>query len=134
MDWNDYHTLDEIYTWLDEISKRYPDIVTPFTIGYSYEGRLIKGIKISYKPGNKAVFIESNIHAREWITSATITYIIDELLVPRNPGVRKIAELVDFIIIPVLNVDGFVHSHEHVSVDLNFYKDFYVKCITSWII
>lgn len=115
MDWNDFHTLDEIYTWLDDIVKRYPDIVTPFNIGYSYEDRLIKGIKISYKPGNKAVFIESNIHAREWITSSTITYIIDELLVPRNPGVRKMAESVDWWIIPVLNVDGFVYSHEHVS-------------------
>ncbi|KAM7352228.1 zinc carboxypeptidase [Cochliomyia hominivorax] len=112
MDWENFHTLDEIYEWLDVIAKRYPNIVTPFDIGYSYEGRLIKGIKISYKPGNKAVFIESNIHAREWITSATITYIIDELLVPRNPGVRKIAESVDWWIIPVLNVDGFVYSHE----------------------
>ncbi|XP_065357624.1 zinc carboxypeptidase [Calliphora vicina] len=112
MDWENFHTLDEIYEWLDLIVKRYPDIVTPFDIGHSYEGRLIKGIKISYKPGNKAVFIESNIHAREWITSATITYIIDELLVPRNPGVRKIAESVDWWIIPVLNVDGFVYSHE----------------------
>ncbi|KNC30333.1 hypothetical protein FF38_03910 [Lucilia cuprina] len=112
MDWENFHTLDEIYEWLDMIVERYPDIVTPFDIGYSYEGRLIKGIKISYKPGNKAVFIESNIHAREWITSATITYIIDELLVPRNPGVRKIAESVDWWIIPVLNVDGFVYSHE----------------------
>lgn len=115
MDWENFHTLDEIYEWLDVIAQRYPDIVTPFDIGYSYEGRLIKGIKISYKPGNKAVFIESNIHAREWITSATITYIIDELLVPRNPGVRKIAESVDWWIIPVLNVDGFVYSHEVVS-------------------
>lgn len=115
MDWEIFHTLDEIYEWLDVIAQRYPDIVTPFDIGYSYEGRLIKGIKISYKPGNKAVFIESNIHAREWITSATITYIIDELLVPRNPGVRKIAESVDWWIIPVLNVDGFVYSHEVVS-------------------
>ncbi|XP_073822191.1 zinc carboxypeptidase-like [Musca autumnalis] len=111
-DWENFHTLDEIYKWLDEIIERYPDIVTPFEIGYSYEGRLIRGIKISRKPGNKAVFIESNIHAREWITSATITYIIDELLASRNPGVQKMAESVDWWIIPVLNVDGFVYSHE----------------------
>ncbi|EDW69192.1 zinc carboxypeptidase [Drosophila virilis] len=112
MEWTQYHTLDEIYAWLDVIEARYPQIVTPFTIGNSYEGRPIRGIKISYKPGNSAVFIESNIHAREWITSATITYFIDELLVPRNPAVRDIAQNVDWYIIPVLNVDGFFHSHE----------------------
>uniref|UniRef100_A0A1I8Q537 Zinc carboxypeptidase A 1 n=1 Tax=Stomoxys calcitrans TaxID=35570 RepID=A0A1I8Q537_STOCA len=111
-DWDNFHTLDEINQWLDEIALRYPDVVTPFDIGHSYEGRLIKGVKISHKPGNKAVFIESTIHAREWITSATITYVIDELLASRNPGVRKMAESVDWWIIPVLNVDGFVYSHE----------------------
>ncbi|EDW17949.1 zinc carboxypeptidase [Drosophila mojavensis] len=112
MEWTQYHTLDEIYAWLDQIEKLYSHLVTPFTIGKSYEGRPIRGIKISYKPGNSAVFIESNIHAREWITSATITYFIDELLVPRNPAVRDIAKSVDWYIIPVLNTDGFVYSHE----------------------
>ncbi|XP_023173255.2 zinc carboxypeptidase [Drosophila hydei] len=112
MEWTQYHTLDEIYAWLDLIEARYPHVVTPFNIGDSYEGRPIRGIKISYKPGNSAVFIESNIHAREWITSATITYFIDELLVPRNPAVRDIAQNVDWYIIPVLNVDGFVYSHD----------------------
>ncbi|BFF98963.1 zinc carboxypeptidase [Drosophila madeirensis] len=111
-EWTQFHTLDEIYEWLDLIESRYPDIVTPFTIGNSYEGRPIRGVKISYQQGNPAVFIESNIHAREWITSATITYFIDELLVPRNPGVRDVAYNVDWYIIPVLNVDGFVYSHE----------------------
>ncbi|KAH8371495.1 hypothetical protein KR093_007701 [Drosophila rubida] len=112
MEWTQYHTLDEIYAWLDLLEARYADIVTPFSIGKSYEGRPIRGIKISYKQGNPAVFIESNIHAREWITSATITYFIDELLVPRKPGVRDIATNVDWYIIPVLNVDGFAYSHE----------------------
>ncbi|XP_023173282.2 zinc carboxypeptidase-like [Drosophila hydei] len=112
MEWTQYHTLDEIYAWLDLIEARYPHVVTPFTIGDSYEGRPIRGIKISYKPGNSAVFIESNIHGNEWITSATITYFIDELLVPRNPAVRDIAHNVDWYIIPVLNVDGFSYSHE----------------------
>ncbi|KAH8397389.1 hypothetical protein KR222_001710 [Zaprionus bogoriensis] len=111
-EWTQYHTLDEIYDWLDLLEARYPNIVTPFSIGKSYEGRSIRGIKISYKSGNSAVFIESNIHAREWITSATITYFIDELLVPRNPAVRDLAQNVDWYIIPVLNVDGFVYSHE----------------------
>ncbi|ALC43750.1 CG14820 [Drosophila busckii] len=112
MEWTQYHTLDEIYAWLDDLQSKYASIVTAFTIGKSHEGRPIRGIKISHRPGNSAVFIESNIHAREWITSASITYFIDELLVPSKPGVRHIAQTVDWYIIPVLNVDGFVYSHE----------------------
>lgn len=87
--------------------------MTPFVIGESYEGREIRGIKISYKQGNRGIFLESNIHAREWITSATCTYFINELLNSKDPEIRNIAENVDWYIIPVFNVDGFIHSHEH---------------------
>ncbi|XP_055850675.1 zinc carboxypeptidase [Episyrphus balteatus] len=112
MEWTDYHSLEEIHAWVESLAQRFPKQVSLFSIGKSFEGRNIKGLKISYKPGNKAVFIEANIHAREWITSAVITYIIDELLVSRHPAVRDIAENIDWYIIPVLNVDGFVYSHE----------------------
>uniref|UniRef100_A0A1A9WUQ1 Peptidase M14 domain-containing protein n=1 Tax=Glossina brevipalpis TaxID=37001 RepID=A0A1A9WUQ1_9MUSC len=89
-----------------------PKIVTGFDIGRSYEGRLIRGLKLSFKSGKKSIFIESNIHAREWITSAACTYLIMELLFSKNPDVREMAESLDWWMVPVLNVDGFVYSHE----------------------
>uniref|UniRef100_A0A1A9VL70 Peptidase M14 domain-containing protein n=1 Tax=Glossina austeni TaxID=7395 RepID=A0A1A9VL70_GLOAU len=112
LDWTFYPTLCEIYSWLDFIIKKCPRVVTGFDIGRSYEGRLIRGLKLSFKPGKKAIFIESNIHAREWITSAACTYLIMELLFSINPDVREMAESLDWWIIPILNVDGFVYSHE----------------------
>uniref|UniRef100_A0A1A9ZLG5 Peptidase M14 domain-containing protein n=1 Tax=Glossina pallidipes TaxID=7398 RepID=A0A1A9ZLG5_GLOPL len=112
LDWTFYPTLCEIYSWMDFIIKECPRVVTGFDIGRSYEGRLIRGLKLSFKPGKKAIFIESNIHAREWITSAACTYLIMELLFSINPDVRELAESLDWWIIPVLNVDGFVYSHE----------------------
>uniref|UniRef100_A0A1A9VDE5 Peptidase M14 domain-containing protein n=1 Tax=Glossina austeni TaxID=7395 RepID=A0A1A9VDE5_GLOAU len=112
LDWSYYPTLDEIYNWLDLIIRTWPNIVTGFNIGYSYEGRLIRGVKLCFKSNRKAIFIESNIHAREWITSAACTYLIFELLFSRDPDVRQMANRVDWWIVPVLNVDGFVYSHE----------------------
>uniref|UniRef100_A0A1A9VMH2 Peptidase M14 domain-containing protein n=1 Tax=Glossina austeni TaxID=7395 RepID=A0A1A9VMH2_GLOAU len=112
IDWTFYPTLVEIYTWLDSIILQNPKVVSGFHIGRSYEGRLIRGIKLSFKRGKKAIFIESNIHAREWITSATATYIIKELLHSNKPDVRKMAESLDWYIVPVLNVDGFAYSKE----------------------
>uniref|UniRef100_A0A1A9UY44 Peptidase M14 domain-containing protein n=1 Tax=Glossina austeni TaxID=7395 RepID=A0A1A9UY44_GLOAU len=112
IDWSFYPTLDEIYNWLDLIIRKWPNIVTGFNIGYSYEGRLIRGVRLSFKPEKKAIFIESNIHAREWITSAACTYLIFELLFSRDCEVRRMANRLDWWIVPVLNVDGFVYSHE----------------------
>ncbi|XP_030383024.1 zinc carboxypeptidase-like isoform X2 [Scaptodrosophila lebanonensis] len=109
--WTSYHTLEKIEAWLDEILASYPEIVTGFLVGQSYEGRDIRGIKISYKSGNPGVFIESNIHAREWITSATATWFINELLTSSDAAVRDLAENHDWYIVPVFNVDGFVYSH-----------------------
>jgi murein tripeptide amidase MpaA len=107
MDWTAYHPLAEIYTWMDSLVQEFPFIVTNFEIGSSYEGRVTRGLKISYKAGNKAIFIEANIHAREWISSATATWTINELLRSQDAAVRDIAENYDWYIIPVTNPDGY---------------------------
>ncbi|XP_050741360.1 zinc carboxypeptidase [Drosophila biarmipes] len=110
--WTKYNSLEEIYAWLDEILAAYPAITESFIVGQSYEGRTIRGIKISYKSNNPGVFIESNIHAREWITSATATWLINEFLTSTDELVRNLAENHDWYIVPVFNVDGFVYTHE----------------------
>lgn len=114
--WTRYHELHEIEQWLDGILAAYPDVTEGFEIGKSYEGRTIRGIKISYKEGNPGIFIESNIHAREWITSATATWFINQLLTSEDSAVRDLAENYDWYIIPVYNVDGFVYSHTKVKI------------------
>ncbi|KAH8271012.1 hypothetical protein KR018_000178 [Drosophila ironensis] len=109
--WTKYYELEEIEAWLDGILAAYPSVTEEFIVGKSYEGRNIRGIKISYKTGNKGIFIESNIHAREWITSASATWFINLLLTSEEPEVRDLAESYDWHIIPVFNVDGFEYSH-----------------------
>ncbi|KAH8412130.1 hypothetical protein KR009_000022 [Drosophila setifemur] len=109
--WTKYYELEEIEAWLDEILAAYPLVTEEFIVGQSYEGRTIRGIKISHKTGNKGIFIESNIHAREWITSASATWFINQLLTSEDPDVRNLAENYDWHIVPVFNVDGFEYSH-----------------------
>jgi Zinc carboxypeptidase/Carboxypeptidase activation peptide len=109
--WKEYHTLPEIYSWLDKLVQEYPDQVEPVVGGKSYEGREIRGVKVSYKKGNPVVMVESNIHAREWITSATTTYLLNELLTSKNSTIREMAENYDWYIFPVTNPDGFVYTH-----------------------
>lgn len=47
--WENYHTLDEIYAWLDELLAEHPAILTPHLVGYSHEGREIRAVKLSHR-------------------------------------------------------------------------------------
>ncbi|XP_055678852.1 zinc carboxypeptidase-like [Lutzomyia longipalpis] len=110
--WDRYWTMDEINAWLDQLVIDYSDVLTPISYGYSYELEQIKGVLLSYRPGNPAVFIESHIHAREWIAGATATWLLNEFLTSTDPEIRYIAENYDWYIFPVTNPDGYRHSHD----------------------
>lgn len=112
MDWNSYHNLDEINAWLDGLLEKYPFELTNMIIGVSVEGRPLRGVKLSRKPGNKVILIESTTHAREWIAAATATYFLNELLTSTDPDIVRVAENYDWIIFPVINPDGYVYTFE----------------------
>ncbi|XP_039434693.1 zinc carboxypeptidase-like [Culex pipiens pallens] len=109
-EWENYHHLEEIYAWLDELLGQYPDVLTPITAGNSYEGRPIRGVKVSYKAGNAGVIMEGTIHSREWISCATVTWILNQLLTSTDPQIRNIAENYDWHFFPVANPDGYVYT------------------------
>lgn len=56
--------------------------------------------------------MESNIHAREWITSATATWLLNELLTSADPETRELATNIDWYFLVVANPDGFAFTHE----------------------
>lgn len=105
----------QIYRWLDSLATQHPEIVKPITGGSSYEGRSIRGVKLSYKEGNPGVFIEGGIHAREWISPAVVTYVLNELILSEDPRVRYMAESYDWYIFPVFNPDGYEYTHTTVK-------------------
>ncbi|XP_056640610.1 zinc carboxypeptidase-like [Diorhabda sublineata] len=111
--WEIYNDLDTINNWLQKLAQQYPDIVTLLEGGKSYENRTILGVKVSYGSQNKnrGVWIDSNIHAREWISSATNTFLLNAILTSDDPVVRQIAKSHDWYIFPVINPDGFVYSY-----------------------
>lgn len=111
-EWRNYYHLETIYAWLDHLVEKYNTIIKPIQVGTSYEGVPIKGVKLSHKANNTAIFIEGGIHAREWISPATATFILDKLLTSEDKDVQDIAQNFDWIFFPVINPDGYKATFE----------------------
>lgn len=47
--WRRYHTLDDIYAWIDTKVAEHSNILSNIDIGESHEGRTIRAVKLSHK-------------------------------------------------------------------------------------
>ena len=64
------------------------------------------------------IWQDSLIHAREWITGATLLWVANQLVVDYKANVSLVVKLFkkfDFVFVPVWNVDGYIHSWKNVS-------------------
>lgn len=110
---DDFRTLEETYAQLDAWIAARPDLVTPFTIGTSLEGRPIRGIRISKAPaGSPGVLFNATQHAREWGAQTTSMFIADQLITREgtDPRVTSLLARAWIDVIPVCNPDGYVYS------------------------
>ncbi|XP_054721046.1 carboxypeptidase B-like [Uloborus diversus] len=108
-----YHTYDAISSYIDSIASRYSSIATVQHIGTSFEGNSIKGLKLGSTGTNKpALWIDSGIHAREWVAPATSIYIIEQLVkgYDTDPEVKELLDVYDWYIFPVVNPDGYKYT------------------------
>jgi len=106
---NQYHNLDEIMAYLDEVDSTYAT-ASIVNIGTSNQNRPLRAIKIGNPGANKpAVFVDGCIHAREWIACATMIYIINELTT-RPDFYKPLLDKIDIYVMPVVNVDGYAYT------------------------
>merc|ERR1712236_103832 len=107
MDWTSYHPLDEIYGWFDYLESTY-DFIETESIGQSYEGQEMIVLKVCRGGcGNKPVmWIDSGIHAREWISPATGTWMLNEV-VENDSAHPELTEKLDWYFLPDHNPDGY---------------------------
>ncbi|XP_005409154.1 PREDICTED: carboxypeptidase B2 isoform X2 [Chinchilla lanigera] len=109
-----YHSLNEIYSWIEVVTEKYPDMLRKIHIGSSYEKRPLYVLKVFGKEqtARNAIWIDCGIHAREWISPAFCLWFIG--YVTQFYGKEKLytnlLRHMDFYIMPVVNVDGYVHT------------------------
>ena len=111
-----YHEFEEIEEWIDMVQKEH-DFVTVENVGTSYEGRPIRALKIAPNEAetDQTFFFNVNIHAREWIASASMMKVVSNLVTGyaegRTDEVRILSEM-DIYVVMMSNPDGFAYSHE----------------------
>ncbi|XP_017476755.1 PREDICTED: zinc carboxypeptidase-like [Rhagoletis zephyria] len=114
MDWLHYFHLETIYSWMELLAEENPKDLTIINMGESAQGLPIKGLSLKKNKNNgtATIFVESGIHAREWIAPATANYIINELLLSNDTKIQKYANEYNWIIFPVVNPDGYKYTFE----------------------
>ncbi|XP_074049793.1 carboxypeptidase A5-like isoform X2 [Macrotis lagotis] len=112
--YNSYHTLEEIYTWMDNFVAEHSNLVSKIMIGQTLEKRPIFVLKFS--TGNKtrpAIWIDTGIHAREWITQATGIWTAMKIATDygQERALTAILNHTDVFLEVVTNPDGFAYTH-----------------------
>ncbi|XP_026480023.1 carboxypeptidase B-like [Ctenocephalides felis] len=105
------------------LANEYPDLVEVQNFGKSFEGRNLTMVYIStdrkdtprvervkLRLHRPVVLLDAGIHAREWIAPSMSLYILN-LLVEHHQDNKELLQKFDWIIIPVLNPDGYEYSH-----------------------
>jgi Zinc carboxypeptidase/Carboxypeptidase activation peptide len=107
-----YLEFGEMLTFTRQLAEDYPNLVKRDVIGYSIEGREIFGMRVSSGAdfGKKPIiFIDSGVHAREWVGPQSTLYLLNQLVTNESVS-RELLDKVDWVFVPNVNPDGYVHS------------------------
>ncbi len=113
---DDYPSLDELYSWYNQIEEENPEIVKKIHVGNSYEGRNIWAIKVSddveKDEEEPAVMIDGNIHAREWSGSQVASYYLWRVVndYESNETIRWLVNNREIFVVPMTNPDGYYYD------------------------
>nr|XP_020449164.1 carboxypeptidase A1 isoform X1 [Monopterus albus] len=113
-DFSRYHTISEIYSFQDMLVAENPNLVSKIVIGQSYEGRPLNVLKFSTGGTNRpAIWIDTGIHSREWVTQASGTWFAKKIVTEygQDPALTAILNNIDIFLEIVTNPDGFAYTH-----------------------
>ncbi|XP_012329476.1 carboxypeptidase A1 [Aotus nancymaae] len=109
-----YHTLEEIYDFVDLLVAENPHLVSKIQIGNTYEGRPIYVLKFSTGGSKRpAIWIDTGIHSREWVTQASGVWFAKKITQDygQDAAFTAILDTMDIFLEIVTNPDGFAFTH-----------------------
>jgi len=105
--------------------------VQPFTLPHrSFEGRAVRGIEITRdaraRDGKPVLLVVGMHHGNEW-ASGEVTLELGFDLVQgfgRDPRITRLLDRARVILVPVVNVDGFVRNTRRTANDVDMNRNF----------
>ncbi|EPX74298.1 carboxypeptidase [Schizosaccharomyces octosporus yFS286] len=115
--YKNYQNLEAINSYLRLLASMYSDLCELTSLGTTAEGRSILALRIHGRIPNKdekkeVIILQGTAHAREWISIPTLCYSAWKLVAQYDSDnrVRKLLDKFEWIIVPVLNVDGYAYT------------------------
>jgi len=113
---NTYARFLDIINWMKGLAISHPNLVSTYNVGTTYGGREMLVLKIATAAATRKVWFDCGIHAREWISPATCTFMINHFInkytmLPTDAHVARILNHFELHFMPVHNPDGYEWSH-----------------------
>ncbi|KAK0424808.1 hypothetical protein QR680_008865 [Steinernema hermaphroditum] len=123
----DYASYKAMMKYMRTLEFYYPTITKLIRIGTTHEGRPIEGLKIGFPVNDtskRAVWIDGNIHAREWASSHTALFFINQLVAGygNDPQITDYVDSLNFFIVPNLNPDGYEYTRESSRPEVRLWR------------
>ncbi len=105
-----YHNHAETVADLNAVAQAHPSTVHRFSLGTSYEGRELAGVRISDDASDQgvepAVLFVGLHHAREHLTTEVVLSLVRLFAESTDPAVRALVRSRPIYLVPQLNPDG----------------------------
>nr|XP_055047498.1 carboxypeptidase A1-like [Misgurnus anguillicaudatus] len=111
-DYANYHDLSTIYSFMDLLVAENSGLVSKIVIGQSFEGRPLNVLKFSTGPNRPGIWIDTGIHAREWITQASGVWFAKKIVTDygQDPYLTDVLNNYDIFLEIVINPDGYEYT------------------------
>lgn len=118
----EYRPFSVMSSWMRLLQTLFPSHVQLVNVGHTWQGRDIPGLRVGVRPvqgaestePRRTIIVSGGSHAREWISTSTVNYILYSMVIGygRNQRISRLLDSMDFVFVPTLNPDGYIYSWE----------------------